>query len=61
MVRILKHAICMTSPLLLPGNEKGTPAALPPKPEQIQDLRGPAPGTKAKTHVLELLSHLRPN
>lgn len=53
--------MCMRSPLLLPGNEKGTPAALPPTPEGIQDHRGPTPGTNTKTHVLELLSHLQPN
>ncbi len=40
--------ICMRSPRLPPGYEKGSPAAPPPKPEQIQDRRVPTPGTHKK-------------
>lgn len=47
-VLVLKHEICMRSPLLLPGYRKGTLAALALKSEQIQDHLGPAPGTHTK-------------
>lgn len=35
----------MRSPRLLPRHEKGTPAALPTKPEQIPGRPVPTPGT----------------
>lgn len=54
----------MRSPRLPPDYEKGAPAALPPKPEQIRDRQERTPETRTKkktTCAPASLSHLQAN
>lgn len=56
----LSIAICVKPPLLLPDYERGTPAAPPPGPEQIQGLQEPTPGNTG-TATRATSSHVQAN